>query len=157
MIETAESKRTDSVFPRAQAAAQDAAPPDAAAAPGAADVAGRIAEADLPLRLGLLESLLARVGPLALAVLAGGAFAKYAFGARWPRLAMSLDEIAQVSVAQIGELVRYVEQSDPAFLERIGTLLSTSGSATAALGASVAMLASHQVAARRRPGKLAPR
>ena len=68
-------------------------------------------------RARMLGRLLASVGPLALAVLGGGAFAKYATHARWPEIPVSLEDAARATSGQIQEIVRYIEQSNPQALQ----------------------------------------
>jgi hypothetical protein len=104
----------------------------------AAIVASTVAETSLMLRARALRRLLMPVGPLALAVLAGGAFAKYVEHARWSRFSVSIDDAARVTSGQIFELVRYIEQSNPRVLEQVMVVLSRDATTMAALGASVA-------------------
>ncbi len=104
-------------------------------------VARAVPKARLVLRARLLRRLLIPIGPLALTVLAGGAFAKYVQFARWSRLSVSLDDAAHVTSNQIVELVRYVEQSNPTVLEQMMVMLSRDTTTMAALGASVTALA----------------
>ena len=66
----------------------------------------------------LLRRLLIPVGPLALLALAGGAFAKFARQARWPRMCLSPQDAARITSAQVLELAKYVEQSKPAALQQ---------------------------------------
>jgi hypothetical protein len=106
----------------------------------AAIVASTVPRTDLPLRARLLRRLLMPVGPLALTVLAGGAFAKYASSARWSRITVSLEDAARVTSSQIVDLVRYVEQSDPTVLEQVLVVMSRDATMMAAVGASVAAL-----------------
>jgi hypothetical protein len=104
----------------------------------AAIVASAVAQTSLVLRARALRRLLMPIGPLALAALAGGAFAKYVGYARWSRFSVSLDDAARFTSSQIRELVRYVEQSDPKVLEQVMLVLSRDAATMAALGASVA-------------------
>jgi hypothetical protein len=106
----------------------------------AAIVASAVAQTSLALRARVLRRLLMRVGPLALAALAGGAFAKYVEYARWSRFSVSIDDAARVTSGQILELVRYVEQSNPTVLQQVMVVLSRDATTMAALGASVAAL-----------------
>jgi hypothetical protein len=103
----------------------------------------------LVLRARLLRRLLMPIGPLALTVLAGGVFAKYAAFARWSRITISLEDAARVTSNQVVELVRYAEQSDPTVLEQVMVMLSRDTTTMAALGASVAAIAV-QLASRRK-------
>lgn len=93
------------------------------------------------LRVQVLSRLLSATGPMALAVIGGGMFAKYIGRARWPEIAVSLEDAAQTTSSQIVDLVRYVEQSDPPMLRKVVALLSTDIAAMAVLGTSAATLA----------------
>ena len=93
------------------------------------------------LRVEVLSRLLSALGPMALAVIGGGMFAKYIGRARWPEIPVSLEDATQATSSQIIDLVRYVEQSDPAVLQQVVALLSTDIAAMTVLGASVAALA----------------
>lgn len=135
------TKRTKS---RAEQASTNPAPGFADGAPAkntlslAAIVASAVAQTSLALRARALRRLLMPIGPLALAALAGGAFAKYVGYARWSRLSVSLDDAARFTSGQVLELVRYVEQSNPKVLEQVMLVLSRDAATMAALGASVA-------------------
>ena len=91
-------------------------------------------------RVRVLRRLLMPVGPMALAVLGGGAFAKFAAQARWPRMSVSLEDAARVTSVQVYDLVRYVEQSSPQALQQVLAALARDGTTMAALGASVAAI-----------------
>jgi hypothetical protein len=106
----------------------------------AAIVAEAVPQTRPSLRARALRRLLMPVGPMALTVLAGGVFAKYVESARWSRIAVSLEDAARVSAAQIVELVRYVEQSDPTVLEQVMVVLSRDATTMAAFSVSVAAL-----------------
>lgn len=129
-------------------------PPRIVAAPGAAGeppsvpalVARIFTRLHLAQRVGVLRRLLLPVGPLALAVVGGGVFAKYALQARWARLSVSLDDAAQVTSAQVYELVRYVEQANPALLQDVVASLARDTTVVATLGASVAAIVVQQLA-----------
>jgi hypothetical protein len=112
-----------------------------------------LANAFTRLRLGqrvrVLRRLLLPVGPMALAALAGGAFAKYASQARWPRIAISFDDAARVTSGQIYELVRYVQQSNPHVLQQVLAVLARDATAMAAIGAAVAAIVLKHQADRR--------
>ncbi len=73
----------------------------------------------LPQRVQVLQRLLMPVGPMALAVLGGGAFVKFVAQAHWPRMSISLADAARVTSSQVFELVRYVEQSNPQVLQQV--------------------------------------
>jgi len=93
------------------------------------------------LRVEVLSRLLSALGPMALAVIGGGMFAKYIGRARWPEIPVSLEDATQATSGQIIDLVRYVEQADPAVLQQVVALLSNDIAAMTVLGASVAALA----------------
>ena len=101
-------------------------------------------------RARMLGRLLASVGPLALAVVGGGAFAKYAIFARLPEVPVSLEDAALATSAQVQEIVRYIEQSNPQLFNLLG-LLARDTTTIAALGASIAALTVHTLANRREP------
>ena len=101
-------------------------------------VASVFTRARLVLRARMLRRLLLPVGPLALTVIAGGVFTKYVAQARWSRLSVSLDDAARVTTNQVFELVRYVEQSNPAVLQQVMAVVARDATTMAALSASVA-------------------
>jgi len=84
-------------------------------------------------RARVLRRLLLPVGPLALRVLAGGAFAKYVAQARSPRLKVAVEEAARVTTAQVLELARYAEQSNPTALARALRIIGRHIAGTAVL------------------------
>lgn len=100
-------------------------------------------------RARMLGRLLASVGPLALAVVGGGAFAKYATHARWPELPVSLEDAARATSAQVQEIVRYIEQSDPQLFNNLLDILARDSATIAAMGASIAALTALRLSARR--------
>ena len=102
-------------------------------------------------RARMLGRLLASVGPLALAVVGGGAFAKYATHARWPEIPVSLEDAALATSGQVQEIVRYIEQSNPQLFNNLLELLARDTATIAALGASIAALTMHTLAGRREP------
>ncbi len=106
----------------------------------AAIVASAFARAGIALRMSVLRRLLAAVGPLALVVVGGGAFAKYLRQARWPNVAVSIDDAARATSAQVFELARYVEQSNPHVVAQVLDALARDTTVMAALGASLAAL-----------------
>jgi hypothetical protein len=75
--------------------------------------ANAIVSLDLRDRAQVLGKLLGFVGPLALAVLGGGAFGKYVRYARKGLVPVTLEDAARATVNQVQELVRYLQQSDP--------------------------------------------
>jgi hypothetical protein len=106
-------------------------------------------------RARMLGRLLASVGPLALAVVGGGAFAKYATHARWPEIPVSLEDAALATSGQIQEIVRYIEQSNPQLFNNLLELLARDSATIAALAASIAALTMHTLATRRDPRPIA--
>jgi hypothetical protein len=124
--------------PRRAASSPDAAPPTPAIIAHVFDRLG------LRQRARMLGHLLAPVGPLALAVVSGGAFAKYVARARWPEIPVSVEDAARATSGQVYELVRYVQQSNPALVSQVMDALAADPTMIAALGASIAALAIRQ-------------
>ena len=79
---------------------------------------------DIALRARLLGRLLGSVGPLALKVVGGVVFAKYVRHARRPEIAVSFEDAARATSGQVGDVVRYVEQSNPKLIDKLLTALS---------------------------------
>ena len=77
-----------------------------------------IVRLDVQERARVLGKLLGFVGPLALAVLGGGAFAKYLRFARKAFVPVTMEDAARATVSQVQELVRYVLQSNPGVVAR---------------------------------------
>lgn len=113
-------------------------------------VAGAFDRLNIRLRARMLGRLLASVGPLALAVVGGGVFAKYVAQARWPEIPVSFDDAARTTSEQVYELVRYVQQSNPEMLGHLMNLLTRDTVTISALGTSVAALAIQSLS-RRKP------
>lgn len=111
-------------------------------------VAGAFDRLNIRLRARMLGRLLASVGPLALAVVSGGAFAKYVAQARWPEVPVSLEDAARTTSNQVSELVRYVQQSNPQLLGHLMDVLTRDTVTIAALSTSVAALAIGRLASR---------
>lgn len=127
--------------------ANAAASPAAGAAPSLpALVAGVFTRLKLAQRVRVLRRLLRPVGPMALAVVGGGVFAKYALQARWERMSVSLEDAAAVTSAQVFDLVRYVEQANPAVLQQVMAFLARDATAMTALGAGVTAILLQQMA-----------
>jgi hypothetical protein len=103
-----------------------------------ADAFGRL---NIGLRARMLGRLLASVGPLALAVVGGGVFAKYISQARWPEIPVSLEDAARATVSQVHELVRYVQQSDPHLCGQLLDVLARDSTTLAVMSRSIAALA----------------
>jgi hypothetical protein len=85
----------------------------------AATIADAISRLHLAERARLLSRLVSGVGVLALAVVSGGAFARYAAVARHSDLVVTLEDAARATRTQVCELVRYVQQSNPELLARV--------------------------------------
>jgi hypothetical protein len=94
-----------------------------------------------PLRAKLLECLLQPVGPLGLVVIAAGAFGEFLRRGNYTRLAISTEDATRISAAQMLELARYVEQSNPETFQRIASLLAEDPVAIAGLGGSIFLVA----------------
>ena len=112
---------------------------------------------NLRMRARMLGRLLASVGPLALTVVGGGAFAKYVIHARWQEIPVSIEDAARATSGQIHDIVRYVEQSDPQLYSQLLNLLARDSATIAALGASIAALTLNRLASRSGAGHSAPR
>jgi len=107
--------------------------------------------AGLAVRARVLSRLLASVGPLALAVLGGGAFVKYLQQARWSDIHVSVEDAARATYGQVFELARYVQQSSPEVAEQVLAVLSRDVWTMAALGVSAAAMAIAHLARRNAP------
>jgi hypothetical protein len=112
-------------------------------------VASAFGKLDLKRRARLLSRLLGSVGPLALAVIGGGVFAKFLPNARLPVVPVSFEDAALATSSQVYELVRYVEQSNPNLIEGVLTALLQDGLTMTALGASIAAIAIKQISDRK--------
>jgi hypothetical protein len=75
-------------------------------------------------RARLLGRLLGSVGPLALVVVGGGAFAKYLRNAGRSEIPISVEDAARATSSQVYDLVHYVEQSNPNLVEGLLAALS---------------------------------
>lgn len=93
--------------------AGDASMACGAPAPTPGTLAHAIARLELPHRARVLGKLLGFVGPLALAVLGNGAFAKYLSFARRAFVPVTIEDAASTRESDIQELVRYLSQSHP--------------------------------------------
>ena len=100
-------------------------------------------------RARLLGRLLGSVGPLALVVVGGGAFAKYLRNARWPEVPISFEDAARATSSQVHDLVRYADQSNPHLVDSLLAALLRDGVTMTALGASVAAIAIKRLSDRR--------
>ncbi|HVN35749.1 MAG TPA: hypothetical protein VMU96_10905 [Casimicrobiaceae bacterium] len=141
----------------ARPSATDIAPPTPARgahqAPSLATiVAVTFNRLNLRTRARMLGRLLASVGPLALTVIGGGAFAKYVTHARLQEIPVSIDDAARATSSQIHEIVRYVEQSDPQLYSQLLNVLARDSTTIAALGATIAALTLNRLATGTRHG-----
>lgn len=102
--------------------------------PLAAAVSGAFARLGLAPRIRVLAHLIQPIGPLALAVLGKGVFAKYARAESWSGMPLTVAEAARVTPEHVYELVRYLEQSDPRFLRRVIVDLACDAESMASLG-----------------------
>jgi hypothetical protein len=116
-------------------------------------VAASFDRLDIRQRARMLGRLLASVGPLALAVVGGGAFAKYATHARWAEIPVSIEDAARATSGQIHELVRCIEQSNPQLFNHLLESLARDSATIAALGASIAALTINRLASRKGVGQ----
>jgi hypothetical protein len=113
-------------------------------------VAAAFDRLNIRLRARMLGRLLASVGPLALAVVGGGAFAKYVTQARWPEVPVSFDDAARATSSQIYDIVRYVQQSNPQLFSHLLDVLARDTTTITALSASIAALGINGLATRSR-------
>jgi hypothetical protein len=90
-------------------------------------VASAFGKLNVERRARLLGRLLGSVGPLALVVIGGGAFAKYLRNARWPEVPISFEDAARATSGQVHDLVRYAEQSDPHLVKSLLAALTAAG------------------------------
>jgi hypothetical protein len=132
------------------ASAEDAKMPAKELASVPAIIASAFGKLDLERRARLLGRLLGSVGPLALAVVGGGVFAKYLRNARWPEVPISLEDAAHATSSQVHELARYVEQSNPHLVDGLLAALLQDGMTMTVLGASVAAITIKRLSGRRR-------
>jgi hypothetical protein len=85
----------------------------------------RFGKFDIGQRARFLGRLLASVGPLALKVVSGGVFAKYVRHARSAEIPVSFEDAARATSSQVRDLVNYVEQSNPSFVEGLSGMSTT--------------------------------
>ena len=99
----------------------------------AAIIAAAFDGLNIPERAQMLGRLLSSVGPLGLAVIGGGAFAKYVTQSRLPEVPVSDEDAAHATPCQLSELVRYVEQSDPQSISRLLDMIGFNSASPGAL------------------------
>ena len=116
-------------------------------------VARAFVAAGVGLRVKVLKRLLPAVGPLALTVVAGGAFARYVGQARWSALSVSISDAARITSAQVYELATYVQQSNPEVTRQILAVFSRDGTTMTALGATVGAILIGYLSGQKQPGK----
>jgi len=106
-------------------------------------------------RVQLLQSLLRPVGPLALAAIAAGAFARLLPPARWQGVEVTPADAERFGAAEVFELVRYVEQKSPELLWQLPQLVGDPrlwlSTATGALLLVALRHRARRAAARERP------
>ena len=137
------------LLPRRRGGPADATTSTTELASVPAIIASAFGQLDVERRARLLGRLLGSVGPLALVVVGGGAFAKYLHNARWPDVPISFEDAARATSGQVHDLVRYVEQSNPHLVEGLLAALLQDGMTMTALGASVAAIAIRRLSGRR--------
>jgi len=112
-------------------------------------IASAFGKLNIERRARLLGRLLGSVGPLALVVVGGGAFAKYLRNARLPEIPISFEDAARATSSQVYELARYAKQSNPHLVDALLATLLQDGVTMTALGASVAAVAIKHLSGRR--------
>jgi hypothetical protein len=118
-------------------------------------VAAAFERLNFRMRARMLGRLLASVGPLAMTVVGGGAFAKYVVHARWQEIPVSIEDAARATSGQIYDIVRYVQQSNPQLYGQLLDVLARDTATITALGASIAALTVNRLTSRGRPGQKA--
>lgn len=101
-------------------------------------------EAAVPLRVKLLECLLPPVGPLALVVLASGAFGAFLQRRSWSSVSVSADDASRISADHLFELARYLQQARPEVFAGLPDLLSGNPMLLATTGSGALLLALRQ-------------
>ncbi len=115
-------------------------------------VAALYREAPAPLRQRLLNHLLRPVGPLALAAVAAGAFARLLPSGRWSSAQVQLEDVLSIRPDQVLDLARYVDQKAPEMLLRLPDVLSSSPLLLGTLSGALLLMALRA----RRPAAPAP-
>ncbi|HEX6017277.1 MAG TPA: hypothetical protein VFZ28_04170, partial [Burkholderiaceae bacterium] len=87
-------------------------------------VAALYEEAPVGLRQRLLNHLLRPVGPLALATVAAGAFARLLPEGRWSGVQVRLDDVWTFGPEQVLDLAMYVQQKAPEMLWGLSDILA---------------------------------
>jgi len=113
-------------------------------------VAALYDEAPAPLRQRLLNHLLRPVGPLALAAVAAGAFARLLPPGRWSGAQVQLDDVLSIGPDQVLDLAFYVEQKAPEMLWRLPDVLSSSPLLVGTLSGALLLMVLRSRAAKQR-------
>jgi hypothetical protein len=98
-------------------------------------------QAPLWLRAKLLECLLRPVGPLALVAIAAGAFRRFLYRLRRNAVPISIEDAARITSDHVLELARYVEQSSPDALRKVGAVIAGHPFGFATVSASALLMA----------------
>jgi hypothetical protein len=115
--------------------------PAARTAVSASRLAARLyTTASAPLRARLLACLMRPLGPLAVAGVAAGAFARFMNRYGIVDANIDLDDAARVSGDQVFELARFVEQVNPQALQQFAEAISASNLGLATFSASALVL-----------------
>lgn len=96
-----------------------------AEAPVPSLVARLYSESSFPVRGKILALLTGAAGPLALAALADGRFARFLLHSSSDALRVSLDEARRLSEGQVLALARYVWEASPEVFGRLATMLGS--------------------------------
>lgn len=108
-------------------------------------VAALYEEAPTPLRERLLNHLLRPLGPLALAAVAAGAFARWLPSGRWSLVQARFDDVFfGIGPDQVFDLAAYVEQKAPELLSGLPDILSTSTLTISTLSGALLLMALRQ-------------
>ena len=116
-------------------------------------VAALYDEAPAPLRQRLVNHLLGPVGPLALVVLAAGAFARLLPTDRWSSAQVQLEDVLNIRPDQVLDLAQYVEQKAPEMLWQLPDVLASSPLLLGTLSGALLLIALRA----RRPSATTPR
>jgi len=104
-------------------------------------VAAVYREAPPSLRQRLLNHLLGPVGPLALVVVAAGAFGRLLPQGRWSNVQVQLDDVWTIRPDQVLDLAQYVDQKAPEFLLRLPDILAANPVVLGTLSGALLLMA----------------